>query len=98
MGFEARFREHAGHHLEVWGEVVFWKLYTMGLVRNGTTQKVLDLGVPPDELWSACTDYIENGSKGIVQDVPEQIVLHQCGSNRGHVPRVHLSGEVPDGG
>ena len=63
MGFEARFREHAGHHLEVWGEVVFWKLYTMGLVRNGTTQKVLDLGVPPDELWSACTDYIENGSK-----------------------------------
>ena len=63
MGFEARFREHAGHHLEVWGEVVFWKLYSMGLVRNGTAQKVLDLGVPPDELWSACTDYIDNGSK-----------------------------------
>ena len=63
MGFEARFREHAGHHLEAWGEVVFWKLYTMGLVRNGTTQQVLDSGVSPDELWSACTDYIENGSK-----------------------------------
>ena len=63
MRFEARFREQARHHLTAWGEVVFWKLYTMGLVRNGTTQRVLDSGVPPDELWSACTDYIENGSK-----------------------------------
>ena len=63
MEFEARFRDQARFHLKAWGEVVFWKLYTMGLVRNGTTQRVLDAGVPSDELWSACTDYIENGSK-----------------------------------
>ena len=63
MEFEARFREHARFHLKAWGEVVFWKLYTIGIARNKTTQQVLDLGVSPDELWSACTDYIENGSK-----------------------------------
>ena len=63
MEFEARFREHARFHLKAWGEVVFWKLYTIGIARNKTTQQVLDSGVSPDELWSACTDYIENGSK-----------------------------------
>ena len=63
MEFEARFRELAQHHLGAWGEVVFWKLYTMPLVKMGTTQKVLDVGVHPDELWSACLDYIEEGSR-----------------------------------
>ena len=63
MEFEARFREHARFHLKAWGEVVFWKLYTLGIARNKTTQRVLDSGVSPDELWSACTDYIENGRK-----------------------------------
>ncbi len=61
--FEDRFREQAQHRLEVWGEVAFWKLYTMPLVRNGTTQRVLDVRVRPDELWSACMDYIEAGSR-----------------------------------
>ena len=63
MEFEARFREQAQHHLEAWGEVTFWKLYTMPLVRNGTTQQVLDVRVRPNELWSACMDYIETGSR-----------------------------------
>ena len=63
MEFEARFREQARHRLEVWGEVAFWKLYTMPLVRNGTTQQVLDVRVRPNELWSACMDYIEEESR-----------------------------------
>ncbi len=62
-GFEDRFREQAQHRLEVWGEVAFWKLYTMPQVRNRTTQRVLDVRVRPDELWSACMDYIDAGSK-----------------------------------
>ena len=61
MRYEARFREQARHHLTAWGEVVFWKLYTIGIARNRTTQRVLDSKVPPDTLWSACTDYIESG-------------------------------------
>ena len=63
MEFEARFRELAQHHLEAWGEVAFWKLYTMPLVRNGTTRRVLDVQVRPNELWSACMDYIKEGSR-----------------------------------
>ena len=62
-GFEDRFREQAQHRLEVWGEVAFWKLYTMPQVRNRTTQRVLDVRVRPNELWSACMDYIEDGSR-----------------------------------
>ena len=61
--FEDRFREQAQHRLAVWGEVAFWKLYTMPHVRDGTTQRVLDVRVRPDELWSACMDYIEVGSR-----------------------------------
>ena len=61
--FEDRFREQAQRRLEVWGEVAFWKLYTMPHVRDGTTQRVLDVRVRPDELWSACMDYIEVGSR-----------------------------------
>ena len=61
--FETRFRQQAPFHLEVWAEVVYWKLYTMGIARNRTTRRVLDSGVLPDELWSACTDYIENGTQ-----------------------------------
>ena len=47
----------------MWGEVAFWKLYKMPLVRNGTTQRVLDVRVRPNELWSACMDYIQEGSR-----------------------------------
>ena len=62
MRFEARFRKQARHHLKAWGEVVFWKLCTTGSARKKLTQQVLDSKVPPDTLWSACTDYIESGS------------------------------------
>ncbi len=63
IDFEDRFREQAQHRLEAWGEVTFWKLYTMPLARNRMTQQVLDVRVRPDELRSACMDYIEAGSR-----------------------------------
>ena len=61
MRFEDRFREHAGQHLNAWGEVVFWKLYTTRVARNKTTRQVLESRVPPDELWWACANYIQRG-------------------------------------
>ena len=58
MGFETRFREQARHHLRAWGEVVFWKLYSIPPARDGVTQRVLGSGVLPAELWSKCMDYV----------------------------------------
>ena len=48
MEFEARFRRQAQHHLEVWSEVVFWKLYTTPLAVDKITKKVLAAPVPPN--------------------------------------------------
>ena len=59
-GFETRFREQARHHLEAWGEVVFWKLYKMPPARNSATRRVLDSGARPADLWSSCMDYVAN--------------------------------------
>ena len=61
MDFETRFREQARHHLEVWGEVVFWKNYTMPLGRTKLTRQVLGKSsVRPAELWSSCLEYVAN--------------------------------------
>ena len=59
MGFECRFREQARHHREAWGELVFWKLFTIPPARNQRAQRVLDLEVRPAELWSSCMNYID---------------------------------------
>ena len=60
IAFETRFREQARHRLEAWGEVVFWKLYTMPLARDKTTRNVLSSSVAAGELWSRCIEYVEN--------------------------------------
>ena len=59
--FEARFREHAHQHIEAWGEVVFWKLYTTrpSTAKQERTHHVLHANVSPGELWSACIRYTE---------------------------------------
>ena len=38
--FEERFRELGSSNTEAWIEVVYWKLYSQPMVRNGTTRKV----------------------------------------------------------
>ena len=59
MDFEARFRHRASDDLRAWGEVVFWKLYTIPLARNKTTRAVLDSGVSARELRLLCMQYVE---------------------------------------
>ena len=63
MNFETRFREQAHEHLEAWGEVVFWKLFSRGRGR-ATMRATALLGstVAPADLWSSCADYIGNPS------------------------------------
>ena len=63
MSFEAHFRAKALDHLEVWGEVVFWKLYS-GWTGRATRQAgaLLGSGAVAADLWSSCTSYIANPS------------------------------------
>ena len=61
MSFETRFREQAHEHLEAWGEVVFWKLFSSGTGRAAKrAAALLGSGVAPADLWSWCADYIAN--------------------------------------
>ena len=62
MAFEDRFRKHGPDNLEAWGEVVFWKNYTMPPARNRITRKVLAGGVSgasADDLWQKCIAYVD---------------------------------------
>lgn len=62
MEFEAHFRKRAQKNLEAWLEVVFWKLYGIGIARDKTTQAVAtyfqDRGISAESLWRACKNYI----------------------------------------
>jgi hypothetical protein len=61
--FEDRFRKLAPQSIEAWIEVVFWKLHSMPLVRNGTTRQVAEhfvaLGITADRVYTACLAYTE---------------------------------------
>lgn len=63
--FESRFRENAPARLEAWFEVIFWKLASQKLIRNGTTHSMaIDLhgSSTAEQLWRACKDYTQAGS------------------------------------
>lgn len=59
--FETRFRAQALEHLEAWGEVVFWKLFSGGTGRAAKRAGVLlNSGAVAADLWSSCSNYIAN--------------------------------------
>ncbi len=59
MSFETRFREQARNHLEVWSEVVFWKLFSGGTSRAAKrADALLGSGAAPTDLWASCANYI----------------------------------------
>ena len=61
MDFEAKFRKYGRDNLEAWGEVAFWKNYTMPPARNKITRKVLAGGVSgahAADLWRECNAYV----------------------------------------
>ena len=85
--FEARFKELAPTHLEVWCEVVYWKLYSTPPARNKTTRKVIsrlgrlvnpNLGYQEasaaEELWKLCHRYIENPSLDTFQQFRNRLL------------------------
>ena len=66
--FEDRFRRYAPDNLEVWYEVVFWKLSSQEGRRDGTTQNVIrrltNSRTTAGELWELTEEYIERPSRG----------------------------------
>ena len=61
MSFETRFRTQAVDHLEAWGEVVFWKLFSGGTGRAAKRAgALLGSGAVAADLWSSCSNYIAN--------------------------------------
>ena len=73
QAFELRFRELGPHNLEAWAEVVFWKLYTMGISRDKTTRQVLTSRIGADKLWQHCANYIEKPSLQSFRDFREKL-------------------------
>ena len=61
-----RFREKAPARLEPWFEVIFWKLASQKLIRNGTTHSMaigLQGSTTAEQLWRACRNYTQAGSR-----------------------------------
>ena len=59
VDFETRFRAKAQDHLEAWGEVVFWKLYSGGQgLATKRAAALLGSGVLAADLWSSVADYV----------------------------------------
>jgi hypothetical protein len=67
IGFEDRFRGDAERHIEVWYEVVFWKLYGTKVWRDRHTCKLIsdlgDRGTTAADLWRAGSNFIQCPSK-----------------------------------
>jgi hypothetical protein len=57
VGFEDH-RRQAPIALEAWYEVVFWKLASQPLIRNGTTQRLAGK-TAAQELWRKCSQYVD---------------------------------------
>lgn len=67
LSFENHFRELATTKIEVWIEVVFWKMYSQKGRRNNKTKQVAEHlkkeNISPHILFKACNQYIEEDTK-----------------------------------
>jgi hypothetical protein len=65
--FEARFRKLGPANIEAWFEVVYWKLYSQPLVRNGTTRTIFegfkDRHIGSNDLHEALSAYVAAPSR-----------------------------------
>lgn len=63
--FEDHFRRNAERNIDVWVEVVYWKLYSQPRVRNGTTRRIADRlakeGIAG--VFHACKSYVDQPSR-----------------------------------
>jgi hypothetical protein len=75
--FENRFRERAGRSLEAWYEVVFWKVFSNGLARNATTQRVINrlsrATAKPVDLERACFEFIAQPSRKSFENLKSRL-------------------------
>jgi hypothetical protein len=64
IAFENHFRENAPNNIAAYFEVVFWKLFSFPLVRQGSTNRIVDYvrnyDIKPNVLWDAVLQFIEN--------------------------------------
>jgi len=64
IAFENHFREAAPNHIAAFFEVVFWKLFSLTLVRQGSTDRIvnhiLNNGIQAKDLWGAVSEFVEN--------------------------------------
>lgn len=67
LSFENHFRELARTNIEVWIEVIFWKMYSQTGRRDNKTIQVAEYfkkqQVSPHILFEACNNYIEKDTK-----------------------------------
>ncbi len=68
IAFENHFRETAPINIAAFLEVVFWKLYSLPLVRQGSTNRIVDYvrnhDIKPNVLWDAVFQFVENQNIG----------------------------------
>lgn len=73
--FEDRFRSLCDRHLEVWYEVVFWKMFSQKGRRNQKTLEVIKniegAGFSARDLSSQCNAYIQDSTKTSLQSLVE---------------------------
>jgi hypothetical protein len=71
--FEDRFRQLAATHIEVWLEVVFWKMYSQANRRTSCVQRIAEHfrqhNVKPQQLVSACEQYIRDDSRDNLRNI-----------------------------
>jgi len=75
IAFENYFRKNARRSIEVYFEVVFWKLYSQKQFRQrGTTRiinHVLNKKIRPESLYDAIADFVETPSKQNLKNIRE---------------------------
>jgi len=60
MNFEGRFRGMSHANIEAWIEVVYWKLHSQPLVRNGTTRRIFESFIDRNIGCAALTEALSN--------------------------------------
>jgi hypothetical protein len=75
--FEQRFREQADRHIEVWYEVVFWKMFSQSGRRDRTARRVIEnitsTGKSASDLLCRCDLYMQHPSQASLRSLVEII-------------------------
>jgi hypothetical protein len=71
--FETYFSNNAATNIEVWIEVLFWKMYSQAGRRNNKTKQVADYlinnNVTSQDLYNACYAYINNDTRNNLNEI-----------------------------